>query len=581
MDKRSKDELKLPTYMKSNSGGGKKAAPASAAKKKTAAATKKAADTKKTAAAKNAKKGGAKKAKKAQELQIPSNVNRNSSKVATEKPAKRQKPRKRINYGRLALVMMVFVVLIGGSVFLISRLGDKNDNSLLTVGTSQTMPEGVSILGIDVGGQTKTNARAAVVKAADEIVNSACVTINCDGEEYKITGSDIGLAYDIESVLQRAMQYAPAQEGNVVDVTTGSISDNITDVFTWNQKTLEMAVEDIADRFNKAAAEPTVNAVKGEDGTLSFDFSGGESGRKLDVEGTQGYIKNMFAAGNFTFSMDGEFSEIQPSVTLADLQTEFGLRATYTTEYYTSNSDETTQNRVFNIEKAAGIINGCMVAPNEEWSFNGYVGLRTYEGGWKAANGIADGKEYVLQAGGGICQVSSTLYNALLCANVEVTDRRAHTIPSDYVPKGLDATVDSSGIDLKFRNDTGAPLFLFAYIEDQPDSKYDTITFEIYGKKLEDGVTYQTRSDVIETIRRKEVNYTDDNTIPRGYKVVTVARRDGYKVEAYRDKYVNGEFVSSELLYTDTYRGNAEEARRGTASPKYYTAPEGAKKIED
>jgi|GEM_PF-4330989 len=100
------------------------------------------------------------------------------------------------------------------------------------------------------------------------------------------------------------------------------------------------------------------------------------------------------------------------------------------------------------------------------------------------------------------------------------------------------------------------------------------------GKKLEDGVTYATRSKIVETIRRKNVHYTDDDTIPRGYKVVTVERRDGYKTEAYQDKYVNGVLEGSKLLYTDTYNGNDEEARRGTASPKYYKPPEDAVKID-
>jgi len=150
------------------------------------------------------------------------------------------------------------------------------------------------------------------------------------------------------------------------------------------------------------------------------------------------------------------------------------------------------------------------------------------------------------------------------------------------VDKGLDATVDSiTNIDLKFRNDTGAPIYLYAYIDDVPDTKYKTITFEIYGKSLPDGVTYKTRSEIKETIRRKDVNYTDDDTIPRGYKLVTLEARNGYVVEAYQDKYVNGVLESSELLYTDTYKGNAEEARRGTASPKYYAPPEGAVPIED
>ena len=92
--------------------------------------------------------------------------------------------------------------------------------------------------------------------------------------------------------------------------------------------------------------------------------------------------------------------------------------------------------------------------------------------------------------------------------------------------------------------------------------------------------SYATRSKIVETIRRKNVHYTDDDTIPRGYKVVTVERRDGYKAEAYQDKYVNGVLEGSKLLYTDTYNGNDEEARRGTASPKYYKPPEDAVKID-
>jgi len=218
------------------------------------------------------------------------------------------------------------------------------------------------------------------------------------------------------------------------------------------------------------------------------------------------------------------------------------------------------------------------VKPGEEWSFNGFVGVRTYETGWKGANGIADGKGYTIQAGGGICQVSTTLYNALLCADVEIVYRRAHSIPSSYVPRGLDATVDSiTNIDLKFKNDTGAPLYLYTSIGPNPEDEDEkTITFFIYGKELEPGVSYKTRSEVIEYIHNKDVHYTDDDTIPRGYKVVTVEARRGYVVEAYRDKYINGVLDSSELLYTDKYKGNAEEARRGTASPKYYQPPENA-----
>lgn len=496
-------------------------------------------------------------------------------KLIREQP---RKPKKRVNYKRLITVLSIFILLICGVIFLLSRAGESSEQ--LVIGTEQILPDGVKILGIDVGGDTKAEARKAVSAAADQIIAAAGITINADGESYSVTPEQISLAYDIESILQRAMAYRPAESG-VVDVTSSGDPGEINDIFTWNTTNLHMAIEDIAKSFDVTPVEAEINPIHGTSG-ISFDFEEGKEGRVLDVEQTYDYINSMLGTGMYAFTMEGIYNRVTPSITEADLQSGFGLRSSYSTRFPTSRSDETVQNRVFNIEKAADIVSGTIVAPGEEWSFNTHVGPRTYDTGWKGANGIADGKDYTIQAGGGICQVSTTLYNALVCADVEITYRRAHTIPSTYVDKGLDATVDYlTNIDLKFLNDTGAPLYLYAYIEDVEDTKYKTITFEVYGKSLPEGVTYMTRSEVAETIRRKDVNYTDDDTIPRGYKLVTLEARDGYVVNAYQDKYINGTLDSSELMYTDTYKGNAEEARRGTASPKYYTPPEGAVPIEE
>ena len=418
-----------------------------------------------------------------------------------------------------------------------------------------------------------------MAKKAEEIIAASCVVLRCGREEYKLTGEDISLSCDVDAAIQRAMAYVPDDSG-VVDVTVSGEPGQINDVFTWNGTTLRMKLEDIAGEFDQNAIEAQANPAQNGDGTISLSFVEGVPGRKLKVAENLEYIEKQFNAGSFEFDMDVKYEDILPSFTAADLQGDFGKRSEYTTEYSISTDNEVVQNRVFNIEKAAGLINGITVAAGEEWSFNGFIGPRTYETGWKGANGIADGKSYSIQAGGGICQVSTTLYNALLCGNITITERRSHSIPSSYVPKGLDATVDSiTNKDLKFMNDTGGPIFIFAHTGDGSDSKHNTVTVEIYGKKLEEGVTYATRSKIVETIRRKNIHYTDDDTIPRGYKVVTVERRDGYKAEAYQDKYVNGVLKDSRLLYTDTYNGNDEEARRGTASPKYYKPPEDAVKI--
>lgn len=545
---RKKDELKLPNYINGNSQRSK--SPSASLERKSTQPQRK----------QNGPRAAA-------------------SQTPTRRSVQEQRrPRKRVNYKRLITVLGMFVLLICGVIYLLSRTGRGSEQ--LVIGTEQVMPDGVKILGIDVGGDTKAKARQAVSAAADEIIDSALITINAAGEKYTLNAEQINLAYDIESTLQRALAYVPAESG-VVDVTSASAPGEINDIFTWNPTNLRMEIEEIAEEFDIKPVEAEIEPLHAPTG-ITFNFKEGKAGRVLDVEQTYEYISSMLSTGMYTFSMDAIYNSITPSITQADLQGGFGLRASYSTQFPTSRSDETVQNRVFNIEKAADIVSGTVVAPGEEWSFNGHVGPRTYDTGWKGANGIADGKDYSIQAGGGICQVSTTLYNALLCADVEISYRRAHTIPSTYVDKGLDATVDSiTNIDLKFKNNTGAPIYLYAFIEDVPDTKYKTITFEIYGKSLPDGVVYKTRSEIKETIRRKDVNYTDDDTIPRGYKLVTLEARNGYVVEAYQDKYVNGVLESSELLYTDTYKGNAEEARRGTASPKYYTPPEGAVPIED
>ena len=545
---RKKDELKLPNYINGNS--------------------------------QRSKSPSASPARKSTQTQRKQNGPRAAaSQTPTRRSVQEQRrPKKRVNYKRLITVLGMFVLLICGAIYLLSRTGPGSEQ--LVIGTEQVMPDGVKILGIDVGGDTKAKARQAVSAAADEIIDSALITINAAGEKYTLNAEQINLAYDIESTLQRALAYVPAESG-VVDVTSASAPGEINDIFTWNPTNLRMEIEEIAEEFDIKPVEAEIEPLHAPTG-ITFNFKEGKAGRMMDVEQTYEYISSMLSTGMYTFSMDAIYNSITPSITQADLQGGFGLRASYSTQFPTSRSDETVQNRVFNIEKAADIVSGTVVAPGEEWSFNGHVGPRTYDTGWKGANGIADGKDYSIQAGGGICQVSTTLYNALLCADVEISYRRAHSIPSTYVDKGLDATVDSiTNIDLKFKNNTGAPIYLYAFIEDVPDTKYKTITFEIYGKSLPDGVVYKTRSEIKETIRRKDVNYTDDDTIPRGYKLVTLEARNGYVVEAYQDKYVNGVLESSELLYTDTYKGNAEEARRGTASPKYYTPPEGAVPIED
>ena len=153
-------------------------------------------------------------------------------------------------------------------------------------------------------------------------------------------------------------------------------------------------------------------------------------------------------------------------------------------------------------------------------------------------------------------------------ADIAIVDRRAHTIPSDYVDVGLDATVDTRGIDFVFQNNTEYPLFIFAEVKNVEgrSSRYQ-ITVYVYGEPLPEGVTYKSRSEITEVISREaETVYTNVTSIPTGYQKERIEQRAGYIAEAYLDKYVNGERVEKEskLLYTDRYKGNPAEIDIGT-----------------
>ena len=146
--------------------------------------------------------------------------------------------------------------------------------------------------------------------------------------------------------------------------------------------------------------------------------------------------------------------------------------------------------------------------------------------------------------------------------------RRKHSIPADYVPLGLDATVDTGHIDFKFRNNTEYPLYIFAYTN-ATSSRKSEITVLLYGQALPEGVTYEPRAVQIEEIIPDEPIITYDKKMPVDQEpIVTVEARNGYKVEVYLDKKVNGEVVESTYLYTDEYAAIRQKVTIGTLETK-------------
>lgn len=427
----------------------------------------------------------------------------------------------------------------------------------------KTFKEGVKLVGVDVSGYTAEEATGLVKNAAEKKLKTVSITVNAGEKSITLDDMALGMNYDITKALEEGLAYGRDNDG-VMDISTANAGEFDAD-YTWSREAIEIALSNIAETIDVAATEPYAEPITDWSSEERFNYVDGAAGQELNVSDTADLIEAALRSLNFQATVTAVTNAVLPTTTIDDVKAYTQFISSFTTKFSAPKSDETKTNRKFNIQKAADIINGQIVQPGEEWSFNTVVGPRTYELGWKGANGISGGKEYTTQAGGGICQVSTTLYNALLRGNFEIVDRRAHSIPSDYVEKGLDATVDTNGIDFVWKNNMEHPVYVFVQVAPvEGSSSRNTITVSLYGQPLPEGVAYEARSEIIETTERTDTIFTEDATIATGYQKELVLRHDGYTAEAYLDKYVNGELTESTLLHTDKYKGNPAEIAVGT-----------------
>ena len=228
-----------------------------------------------------------------------------------------------------------------------------------------------------------------------------------------------------------------------------------------------------------------------------------------------------------------------PEVTINDLGMEAfpNKLSTFSTKY-SSNADRTT-----NLKIAASKINGAVIMPGEEFSYNKVVGERTIAAGYKNAKIFSEG-QIIDGLGGGICQISSTLYNAAVYANLEIISRRNHQFVTSYLPAGRDATVVYGSTDFKFKNNRNYPIKIVAVV-----SK-GVATMEIYGLKEENEYQVEIESKVISSIPYKTVYQS--KTGKRKGSVIQKGS-NGCKTKTYKILKINGREVERELLSTDTY----------------------------
>jgi len=225
---------------------------------------------------------------------------------------------------------------------------------------------------------------------------------------------------------------------------------------------------------------------------------------------------------------------------------------------FTTHFPSYQSNRDTNIRLASGKLNGVVLMPGQNFSFNGTVGERTSEGGFKTAPVYKNGGHGV-DIGGGICQVSTTLYNASLLGNLTIVSHQNHSMPVAYVPIGRDATVDWGEIDLKLRNDYSFPIVITSSY--QPGS----LTFRIFGQ-AQSGMEVKIERNDIHTIRY-DTEYQNSSSLKPGHSVVVTDGKNGHRVKTYRLVYLNGRLIKRQYMGESYYHPTTELISRSVAAP--------------
>lgn len=514
------------------------------------------------------------------------------------------KVKKKRNYIPLIIITVLICSILFFSVIF----------ALINIGNDKIL-SGVSIMGIDV---SKLSQQEATDKL-NEIIQSKCeddITLKYKDYETTVNGKQINAKFDVEKAVNEA--YNIGKGGNIlvnnynILITLIQKKDISMDLY-YDDGLLSTAIEGISSKMPDSVKQSSyyveddnVIIVKGKSGVKVKEDTMKEEivsvMKKLeekniiitipvetvepdaiDVEKIRNEIykapQDAYVSSNpttvhthvngvdFNISIeeakklleeDKEEYKIPLKITVPKIKVENlgekafpDLLATYTTRY-----DPTNKNRSNNLTIAAGKINGTILMPGEIFSYNKVVGARTIAAGYKEAGAYAGGK-VVKDVGGGICQISSTIYNTALLANLEIVDRSNHQFLTSYVPVSRDATVSWGGLDFKFKNTRTYPIKIVA------SAKNGLAKVSFYGIKEETEYEVVIQSKTLSYIPYT-VKYIEDSSLARGKEVVSQSGYNGCKSEAYRVLKLNGKVVSKTLLSRDTYDPMQRIIRRGT-----------------
>jgi len=421
--------------------------------------------------------------------------------------------------------------------------------------------EGITVEGISIGGMTLTEARAALEPVVNDHHSVGNLQLTYGTRVFSLDLGKVGGSSNLEDVLAEAYRLGKTgdyltMKAEVEDVKTVGRSFSLTASYDFSQVLTDIAL--IAEELDTA---PVNAGIAGFDpATRNIEFTDGVVGLTVQQEELVQIITEAILNDIYT-PIAIPVLETPPAITRADIAGKYVLRAKATTSFNGSSS-----NRIFNINKGSALIDGTILKPGEEFSTNDKLGTRTTKNGWKMAGAYVGGA-VVEEPGGGVCQLSSTLYNAVVKADLEIVYRRNHSMPVTYISEGLDATINSVGniIDFQFKNNTSSDILIVSYTEGK------NLIFEIYGLPFatseydEIKLTAEKTATLSPSSETVEIEVAEGTEKPTGGKMkagetyVAVTRRNGSSWQSYKNYYKNGELVRKEPLASSTYKAMAGE----------------------
>ncbi|MEG2016877.1 MAG: VanW family protein [Clostridium sp.] len=469
--------------------------------------------------------------------------NQNSGEVneaaSSKENGKKLPSKKAIIIGVSSVITVILLAVIGISVHI---------NKTVSAYDTLIMP-GVIIEDIDMSGKTKEEAIGLLSERFENTIGDRVITITAGDNTYTINYSDLNVQFNIEEVAEKAFQFN--RELGVIDAykyLKEPSTHKIEIEFTYNGDIISTVAATMESEINVEKQNATIS----KNGS-GFNVTDHVVGKKLDVQALVDEINSKVAGtkeGNIEVA--AVINEEVPSRTREALEKVTAPISSSTTNYGSSDSNRST-----NIYLGAKTIDGTLLMPGESFSFNTLIGDTTPDKGYMPG-GVYVGNKVEVGYGGGICQVSSTLHNAVVKSGIIPDQRLNHSMPVGYMDLGMDATIAYGYIDYVFTNPFEFPVYIEGYTTGK------AVTFSLYSDpSVIAGKSYDFVRDVY-SVTQPQTEYKDEPTWEIGKEEVEIQASTGYKVKVYRVTYTNGVETERILMNDDNYQTVNKVVKRGT-----------------